>query len=75
VVLEAGSMGLHGIVKDFNGSNEIIINEHNGIIISVKDTWTIFGAMIKIMTYRNSYLYLKQNTRKKISDNYQRVVV
>lgn len=75
VVLEAGSMGLPSIVTDINGSNEIIINKHNGIIIPVKDTSAILSAMNKMIVDIDFYNYLKENARERIINNYQRTVV
>ena len=46
VVLEAASMELPCIVSDINGSNEIITDQVNGIIIPKKDTKALQKAMI-----------------------------
>ena len=45
VVIEAGAMGLPSIVTDINGSNEIIIDGKNGVIIPSKDENAIYEAM------------------------------
>jgi glycosyltransferase involved in cell wall biosynthesis len=45
VVLEAGAMELPSIVTDINGSNEIIIEGENGVIIPSKDVDTLYDAM------------------------------
>ena len=37
VVIEAGAMGLASIVTDINGSNEIIIDGENGVIVPPRD--------------------------------------
>lgn len=48
-VLEAGAMGLPCIVTDVNGSNEIIEEGVNGLIIPSKDTNALYDAMVKMM--------------------------
>ncbi len=46
VLLQAGAMGLPSIVTDINGSNEIIINGENGIIIPPRNENELYSAMI-----------------------------
>jgi len=45
VVLQAGAMNLPSIVSDINGSNEIIQNNINGLIIPSKETELLYQAM------------------------------
>ncbi len=45
VLLQAGAMGLPSIVTDVNGSNEIIVNGHNGTIIPKQNTDALLSAM------------------------------
>lgn len=75
VVLQAGSMGLPCIVSNINGCNEIIIENYNGMIIPVKNTLVIYYAMRKIFKDLDFYNRLKQNSRKRIVENYEQVVV
>ncbi len=75
VVMQAGSMGLPSIVSNINGCNEIIINQHNGIIIPVKNTEAIFNAMKTLFDDKNSYQKLQKNSRKRIVQNYEQKVV
>lgn len=49
VLLQAGAMGLPCIVTDVNGSNEIIKNDVNGTIVSVKDKSALYEAMQKML--------------------------
>lgn len=44
-VLEAGAMGLPSVVTDINGSNEIIIEGKNGLIIPSMDEDALYTAM------------------------------
>jgi glycosyltransferase involved in cell wall biosynthesis len=44
-VLEAGAMGLPSIVTDINGSNEIISDKENGLIIPSHDADALYRAM------------------------------
>jgi glycosyltransferase involved in cell wall biosynthesis len=75
VVLQAGAMGLPSIVTDINGSNEIIIDEENGIIIPSKNMKSLHEAMSKMMSEEAFYDKLKQNVRKKIVSLYEQEVV
>ncbi|CAM3645342.1 glycosyltransferase family 4 protein [Flavobacterium gelidilacus] len=75
VVMQAGAMGLPSIVSNINGCNEIIIEKHNGMIIPVKNTTAIFEAMKKMVEDVDFYNDLKQNSRKRIVENYEQQVV
>jgi len=71
VVLQAGAMGLPCIVTDINGSNEIIIEGKNGIIIPVKDDVAIFNSMIKLSSDKDYYSLLKMNSHRMIISRYE----
>lgn len=75
VVLQAGAMGLPAIVTDINGSNEIICNRKNGIIIPAKDSLAIVQAMGEIVDDPTLYLTMKTNSRKMIADRFDQQVV
>ncbi|MGZ9675086.1 glycosyltransferase family 4 protein [Flavobacterium sp. GNP001] len=45
VVLQAGAMGLPSIVTNISGSNEIIQDNSNGIVIPVRDTQSLLTQM------------------------------
>jgi glycosyltransferase involved in cell wall biosynthesis len=71
VVMQAGAMGLPSIVSDINGSNEIVIDNINGIIVPVKNIEAIEQSMKKFIESREFYQLLKNNSRKMISDRYE----
>lgn len=48
VVIEAGAMGLPSIVTDINGSNEIVIQDENGVIVPSKNTDALYCAMERL---------------------------
>ena len=48
VVLQASSMQVASIVSDINGSNEIISNDLNGLLVQPKDIDSLYLAMKKI---------------------------
>lgn len=75
VVMQAGAMELPSIVTDINGSNEIIINNENGIVVPVKNVLLLQNAMEKIYKDVNFRTKLKNNSRKMIADRYQQNVV
>lgn len=70
VTAQAGAMELPAIVSDISGSNEIIEDGVNGLIIPPKDTLALFTAMQKIMLDIDLYYKIKQNTRKMIVSRY-----
>lgn len=75
VVLQAGAMGLPSIVTNINGSNEIIQNNHNGIILPVKNEIAIFDAMQLLLEDENLYHSLQLNARQSIESRFDQQVV
>ena len=75
VVLQAGAMGLPSIVTDINGSNEIIMDGENGIIIPVKNVDALQLAMLKIIEDELLFAQLQANSRKRIVSRYEQKVV
>jgi glycosyltransferase involved in cell wall biosynthesis len=73
--MQAGAMGLPSIVPNINGCNEIIIENQNGIIIPAKSAIAIFEAMSKLIENKVFYSKLRQNTRKRIVENYEQSLV
>lgn len=53
VVLEAGAMSLPAVVTDINGSREIIVNGHNGLVVPVSDADALTAAMTRLVTDRD----------------------
>ena len=74
-VLEAGAMGLPCIVTDINGSNEIIEDGKNGIIIPVKDTDALYEAMKRILTDKEGRLRLATFARAMIAERFDKEFV
>lgn len=75
VVLQAGAMGLPSIVTDINGSNEIIVEGQNGIIVPSKNIEELQVAMLRMMSEGEFYNELQQNSRKMIVAKYEQKVV
>jgi glycosyltransferase involved in cell wall biosynthesis len=75
VVLQAGAMGLPGIVSDINGCNEIIANNHNGIIVPPKNKDAIKSAMVEILDNKSFFAALKENARNMITSRFEQKVV
>jgi glycosyltransferase involved in cell wall biosynthesis len=75
VVLQAGAMGLPAIVTDINGSNEIIMDGKNGIIIPSQNTIVLQEAMSKLISKEVLFTQLQQNARKMIVSRYEQKVV
>lgn len=70
VVLQAAAMQLPSIVTNINGSNEIIIDQFNGIIIPVKDVDSLSNSMNRLYENRELCNYLGSNARKLICKKY-----
>ncbi|MEI5983689.1 glycosyltransferase family 4 protein [Sphingobacterium sp. PU5-4] len=75
VVLQAGAMGIPSIVTDINGSNEIIENGINGIIVPLKDVDKLKKNMTLILDDVNFYKKLKNKSRSMIEEKYQQELV
>lgn len=66
VVLQAGAMELPSIVTDINGSNEIIIDGYNGLIIESQNENELFNAIEKFILDMNLRINKKQKIRENI---------
>ncbi|WBX74139.1 glycosyltransferase family 4 protein [Tenacibaculum pacificus] len=75
VVMQAGAMGLPSIVSDINGCNEIIEENKNGLIVSVKSVEVLSKAMLQMLENENLNSQLQQNSRKMIVNYYKQSVV
>ena len=75
VVMQAGAMNLPSIVTDINGSNEIIKEGENGMIIPVKEAKALYEAMRKMILKPEIRTDMVIKARKNILDNYKREVV
>lgn len=74
-VLEAGAMGLPCIVTDINGSNEIIEDGKNGIIIQVKDADALYEAMKRILVDKEGRLRMATFARAMIAERFDKEFV
>ena len=70
VVIEAGAMGLPSIVTDINGSNEIIIEGKNGLIIPSHDSDSLFNSMFRLYSDSSLRQSLSRNARNLIADRF-----
>lgn len=75
VVLQAGAMEIPSIVTDINGSNEIIENGVNGLIIPSKDSSVLFEKMQHLYLNNNELIELKNNCRNIIVEKYEQSFV
>jgi glycosyltransferase involved in cell wall biosynthesis len=75
VVLQAGAMALAQIATDINGSNEIIINNKNGLLIPSKDKDALFKAMQTLHNDSALRSNLAKQARQIIQDKYKQQVV
>lgn len=75
VVMQAGSMGLHNIVTDINGCNEIIEDGVNGTIIPTKNTDAVYNAMKRAKENKKEWDLKKELCRDMIKNRYERSFV
>lgn len=75
VVMQAGAMGLPSIVTNINGSNEIIQDGVNGIIIPVKDKNILFNKMKLLANDYKLRNKLAKPARRMIVDKYEQKYV
>lgn len=71
VVLQAGAMGLPSIVTDINGSNEIIIDGENGLIIPGRDETALLQAMNKVLEQKIQYIANREKNRSMIANRFE----
>ena len=71
VVLEAGAMGLPSIVTDINGSNEIIEQGENGLIVPSKDEGALLQAMTTYVNDKTLVRQLAKNARQMIVSRFE----
>ncbi|OWK74505.1 glycosyltransferase family 1 protein [Flavobacteriaceae bacterium JJC] len=71
VVLQAGAMELPSIVTDISGSNEIIEEGKNGLIIPVKDSAALENAMRRLAGDRDLYRSMQEHARPLIESRYR----
>lgn len=75
VVLQAGAMDLPCIVTDINGSNEIIKNGINGLIIPPKDSDSLYNAMIELFLNKSIRLRMANAAREMIETRYEQQLI
>ncbi len=75
VVMQAGAMELPSIVTNINGSNEIIKDGVNGLIIPVKDKEALFDKMKLLANDKKLRKKLAKPARKMIVDRYEQEFV
>ncbi|MEX0290745.1 MAG: glycosyltransferase, partial [Flavobacteriaceae bacterium] len=72
VVMEAGSMGLPGLVSDINGCNEIITEGENGCIVPPKSASELESRMEELLLDPGKLKRLAQNARPMIQERFER---
>lgn len=75
VVLQAGAMGLPCIVTDINGSNEIVHDRVNGLIIPPRDKDALWKAMKIMVTDETIRREMGDRARNIIINRYDRHLI
>ena len=74
VVLQANAMGIPCIVSNINGSNEIIKNGNNGLIVPLKDVETLHQKMSLLLENPNQIKWSETIIREAITSRFERKV-
>lgn len=75
VVMQAGAMKLTSIVTNITGSNEIIEDSYNGLIVEPKNEESLLRAMEYISNHPNEAFNMGVNARTVIKDRYEQSYV
>ena len=75
VVLQAGAMNLPSIVTNINGSNEIISDKINGLLIEVKNEKAIFDAMNILFCDKKLVQKMKNSARANVVLKFEQQLV
>ena len=70
-VIEAGAMGLPVVATDINGSNEIIIEGENGIIVPSKNADALYHAMRELVRNPDKTERLASKARQLVASRYE----
>lgn len=68
-------MGLPCIVSDINGCNEIIIPNHNGLIVPVRNNEKLFLSMQDLLENDSRRQSLAANSRRDVVSKYSQQIV
>lgn len=74
-VIEAGAMGLPSIVTDVNGSNEIIADGKNGLIVKPADVESLAEAMERMAADGPMRTSMAAVSRRMVAERYDRHLV
>lgn len=76
VVMQAGAMGVPALVTDINGSNEIVRDGENGLIVPPRDEAALLAAMRRLFDGRATLVpALAARSRGLIASRYERSAV
>lgn len=75
VVIEAGAMELASIVTDINGAREIIIQDHNGIIIPPRSVDALVSAMKYFIEKPAVVSAMSRKARESMASRYEQSFV
>jgi len=75
VVMQAGAMGLPCIVTNINGSNEIIVQGVNGVIIPPQNAPKLNNAMVDLLNNKEKRERMASVAREMIAGRYEQTYV
>lgn len=66
VVIQGGAMGVPAVVTNISGSNEIIRQGENGIIVPAKNAQRLEQAVLQLMHHPDQYRAMASNAREAV---------
>lgn len=70
VLIEAGSSGIPLLATNINGCNEVIIPEHNGVLVNPKDVEDLSKGIERFVADKIFYETIKSRVRQSIIERY-----
>ena len=75
VVLQACSFNLPCVVTDIPGSNEIIQDEYNGLIVPAKDVDSLKNAVVRLIKDEKLRLNMSKRAREAVVTKYNQTLI
>ncbi|GAB5522315.1 MAG: glycosyltransferase family 4 protein [Roseivirga sp.] len=75
VPLQAGALGLPGVLTDINGCNELVEHGVNGLLIEPRNAVSLEKAISRLMNEPELFASMKREARRMVEERYGREVV
>lgn len=74
-ILEAASVGLPIIASDIHASKDLVVNNHNGFLVPVKNAFVLANSIEKLVYNNNLIESFGQSSRKIVIDSFSEEIV